>query len=131
LLLLAQGDPAGAEASIGAALSEARWNNLARARLLPAQVEIALAADDHATARAAADEIAKLAGVFASPAIRAAAETARGAARGWRQRDCGPEPASGRRTLARVECAVRTARTRAPWPGRFRRRAKRAALAAS
>jgi DNA-binding SARP family transcriptional activator/HEPN domain-containing protein len=79
LLLLARGDPAGAAASIGAALAEAGWNNLARARLLPAQVEIALASEDLATARSAVTELAGLADAFASPAIRAAADTAQGA----------------------------------------------------
>ncbi len=79
LLLLARGDPAGAAASIAAALAEAGWNNLARARLLPAQVEIALAVDDLATARSAVAELAGLADAFASPAIRAAADTAQGA----------------------------------------------------
>jgi len=78
-LLLARGDTAGAVASIGAALAEAGWNNLARARLLPAQVEIALADDDIATARSAATELAELAAVFASPAIEAAADSAQGA----------------------------------------------------
>jgi len=79
LLLLAQGDPAGAAASIGAALAEAGWNNLARARLLPAQVEIALADDDLATARSGVTELAALADAFATPAIRASADTAQGA----------------------------------------------------
>jgi tetratricopeptide (TPR) repeat protein len=79
LLLLARGDPAGAAASIAAALAEAGWNNLARARLLPAQVEIALAGEDLATARSAVTELAGLADAFASPAIRAAADTAQGA----------------------------------------------------
>jgi len=79
LLLLARGDPAAAAASIGAALAEAGWSNLARARLLPAQVEIALAGDDIATARSAATELVQLATVFTSPAIRAAADGADGA----------------------------------------------------
>lgn len=79
LLLLARGDTTGAAASIGAALAEAGWNNLARARLLPTQVEIALADDDIATARSAVIELAELAAVFASPAILAAADSAQGA----------------------------------------------------
>lgn len=79
LLLLARGDRAGAAASIAGALAEAGWSKLARARLLPAQVEIALAGDDIATARAAATELVHLATVFTSPAIRAAADGARGA----------------------------------------------------
>ena len=76
---MAQGDTAGAAASIGAALAEVGWNNLARARLVPAQVEIALAADDIVTARSAVTELAELAAVFASPAIRASADMAQGA----------------------------------------------------
>ena len=80
LLLLARGDTAGAAASIGAALAEAGWNNLARARLLPAQVDIALAGGDIAMARLAVAELVELAAVFASPAILAAADSAQGAA---------------------------------------------------
>ncbi len=79
LLQLARGDPAGAMTLIGAALAEEGWNRLARARLLPAQVEIALAGGDIVTARSAATELAELATVFASPAILAAADSAQGA----------------------------------------------------
>jgi tetratricopeptide (TPR) repeat protein len=79
LLLLARGDTAGAAASIGGALAEAGWDRLARARLLPAQVEIALAGGEIATARSAATELAELAGVYATPAILAAATSAQGA----------------------------------------------------
>jgi len=79
LLLLARGDTAGAAASIGGALSEAGWNKLTRARLLPAQVDIALAGGDIATARAAVTELVELAVMFASPAILASADHARGA----------------------------------------------------
>jgi DNA-binding SARP family transcriptional activator len=78
LLLLARGDTAGAAASIGGALAEAGWNKLTRARLLPAQVDIALAGGDIATARAAVTELVELADMFASPAILAAADRARG-----------------------------------------------------
>ena len=80
LLLLARGDTAAAATSIGAALAEAGWNKLTRARLLPAQVEIALAGGDIATAREAVTELVELAAKFESPAILAAADRARGAA---------------------------------------------------
>ena len=80
LLLLARGDTAGAAASIGEALAEAGWNKLTRARLLPAQVDIALAGGDIATARAAVAELVVLADMFASPAILAAANRAQGTA---------------------------------------------------
>jgi ATP/maltotriose-dependent transcriptional regulator MalT len=77
---LARGDIAGAAASIGGALAEAGWNKLTRARLLPAQVDIALAGGDIAAARAAVTELVALADMFASPAILAAADLAQGAA---------------------------------------------------
>jgi hypothetical protein len=47
--------------------------------LLPDQVTILLAVDDLDTARAAAAELAESAQIFGSTAMRAAAETARGA----------------------------------------------------
>ena len=80
LLLLARGDIAGAAASIGGALAEAGWNKLTRARLLPAQVDIALAGGNIATARAAVAELVELADTFASPAILAEANRAQGTA---------------------------------------------------
>jgi tetratricopeptide (TPR) repeat protein len=78
LLLLAQGDTAGASASIGSALAEAGWNKLTRARLLPAQVDIALAGGDITTARATVTELVELADTFTSPAILGAASLAQG-----------------------------------------------------
>jgi class 3 adenylate cyclase len=51
---------------------------LTRARLLPAQVEIALARDDIAKARSAADELQQLAVEYERPAFEAAALTAAG-----------------------------------------------------
>jgi DNA-binding SARP family transcriptional activator len=58
LVRLAQGDVRGADASITAALADETWDCLARARLLPAQVEIALAGGDVETASSAAAELA-------------------------------------------------------------------------
>jgi DNA-binding CsgD family transcriptional regulator/tetratricopeptide (TPR) repeat protein len=60
LLRLAQGHPEAAAAMIGRAVEEAR-DGSARAKLLPAYVEIALAHDDTALARGAADELAAIA----------------------------------------------------------------------
>lgn len=77
LVRLAQGDRRGAAASIAAALAEESWDCLARARLLPAQVEIALADGDVETAAAAAAELAEIATRYARPALTAAAECAR------------------------------------------------------
>ena len=52
------------------------WDCLARARLLPAQVEIALADGDVETARSAAAELCEIATRYARPALAAAAECA-------------------------------------------------------
>ncbi|TAK75769.1 MAG: hypothetical protein EPO16_08275, partial [Dehalococcoidia bacterium] len=79
LLYLAQGRVDAAMSSIGRALAEPIPERLRRARLLPAQVEIALAAGDIATARTAAEELAGIAEDFGSPALHAAAHCARGA----------------------------------------------------
>jgi ATP/maltotriose-dependent transcriptional regulator MalT len=76
LVRLAQGDARGAATSIAAALAEESWDCLARARLLPAQVEIALADDEVEAARAAAAELAEIATRYARPALAAAAECA-------------------------------------------------------
>jgi DNA-binding CsgD family transcriptional regulator len=71
LLRLAQGRTAAAATAIRHAINEARDTG-ARARLLPAAVEIALAADDEAFARESADELAALAKAIDSPYLRAA-----------------------------------------------------------
>jgi tetratricopeptide (TPR) repeat protein len=76
LVRLARGDVRGAAASIAVALAEETWDCLARARLLPAQVEIALADGDVETARAAAAELSEIATRYTRPALAAAAECA-------------------------------------------------------
>ena len=77
LLLLAEGN-VDAPASIKRALDE-ETSRLARARLLPARVEIALEARDVDTAREAADELESIAAAYKVPALHAAAHSARGA----------------------------------------------------
>jgi class 3 adenylate cyclase len=88
LLRLAQGKVEVAAESIKLALDEPErapsWlappgTDLSRLRLLPAQVEITLAAGDVATARAAADELASLAQRFGTLPARANAQVALGA----------------------------------------------------
>jgi class 3 adenylate cyclase len=88
LLRLAQGKGADAAASIRRALDDPvrmpSWmaspgSDLHRLRLLPAQVEIALAVGDADTARGAANELTELAERFATTAAGAAAAMARGA----------------------------------------------------
>jgi DNA-binding CsgD family transcriptional regulator len=80
LLRLAQGEVEAAAASIRRALTEAP-DDLVRARLLEPQVEIALAAGDGAGARAAADELGRIAEAFDAPLLRAMAARCDGSVR--------------------------------------------------
>jgi class 3 adenylate cyclase len=79
LLQLARGEVDTAARSIGRVTDEESPTRLARARLLPAQVQIALAAGDGEQARAAAAELEHISEEYGSPALGAAAATARGA----------------------------------------------------
>lgn len=79
-LLLAQGKPDVAAASIRGSLEELTWDRLERARLLPVQAEIAKVRGDATTAAAAAAELAEIAQEFSTAAIRAAAATSTGIA---------------------------------------------------
>jgi len=78
LLRLAQGRTGAAEAAIRRVLGET-GDRLARARLLPAAVEILLATGDPTEATEAAGELAGIAADYDTPALRAAADQARGA----------------------------------------------------
>jgi DNA-binding CsgD family transcriptional regulator len=78
LLWLARGRARAAAAAIARALDET-GEPLARARLLPARVEILLAGRDHDGARAACGELAKIAARFPTDALRATAAQAQGA----------------------------------------------------
>jgi class 3 adenylate cyclase len=78
LLRLAEGDVAAAAAAIKRGLASAR-QPLPRSRLLPAQVTIALAAGDRATAAAAAAELESIASTFGTVALKARALSARAA----------------------------------------------------
>jgi class 3 adenylate cyclase len=69
LIRLAEGKVAAALKSIDAAIRDETWDQWARARLLPAKVEISIAANDVALARAAADEFARISATFESPAL--------------------------------------------------------------
>jgi ATP/maltotriose-dependent transcriptional regulator MalT len=75
---LAQGQPQVAASSITRALEEARHRS-ARARLLPAYVEIMLVRGEIERARAAADELSSLAAELEAPFIAACAAQALGA----------------------------------------------------
>jgi class 3 adenylate cyclase len=79
LLRLANGDLEAASRGLRRALSDETRNRLARARLLPAQVEIAIAVDEIGEARAASDELVEIAQDYATPSLEAHAATAAGA----------------------------------------------------
>jgi class 3 adenylate cyclase len=78
LVRLAEGKAQVANASLKRALA-ADPTRPGRARLLPAQVDAAIAAGDLATARAAADELAEIAELFGTEASHACKHLARGA----------------------------------------------------
>jgi len=78
LLLVARGDVVAALASIKRALESKPWDRLFRARLLPAKVEIAIAAGDLEGARASVAELEQVTADFTSPVFRAAALVANG-----------------------------------------------------
>ena len=79
LLRLAQGRTDVASSSIDAALAACAGTRLDRARLLAAQVDIALAAADVDLAEAAAEEVVEIATEFESAGLRAVANRCRGA----------------------------------------------------
>ena len=79
LLRLAQGRTDAASASIAAALIACTGGRLERARLLAAQVDIAVVAGDTDLAEAAAAELAEIAVDFESDGLRAVAHRCRGA----------------------------------------------------
>jgi DNA-binding CsgD family transcriptional regulator len=81
LLRLAQGKTEAALTALRLAVTGESGSRLRRASLLAAQVEVALAAGDLDTARPASDELEAIARDFGTPALDAAAATARGALR--------------------------------------------------
>jgi DNA-binding CsgD family transcriptional regulator len=78
LLRLAEGDKGAASSIIQDAVEAAGWSRLARAKLLPALTQIAIAAGDLARAADAVEEIEGIAEDFGSTGLRAAALSARG-----------------------------------------------------
>lgn len=71
LIRLSEGKVKAAFTAISSALAEQTWDRWARARMLPAQVEIAIAARDSATARAAAEELSEITESYRTPALHA------------------------------------------------------------
>jgi class 3 adenylate cyclase len=120
LVRLAQGKVKAAVAAIDAAVAEQTWDRWARARLLPAQAEIAIAAGDIERARTAVDELASIVTGYPSPALEAGCRVAVGrvllaegdgpgaarelriAIRGWRDVGAPYEVARARSILSRA-----------------------------
>ncbi|MDP8977815.1 MAG: response regulator transcription factor [Actinomycetota bacterium] len=117
LLRLAEGDTAAAQGALARALGEAH-SRLERARLLPARLEVLLAAGEYAAAADAAGELELIARDHATPALEAAAgqaiaavaladgdasvalSSARQARRVWRHFDLPYEQAQARALVA-------------------------------
>jgi class 3 adenylate cyclase len=103
LIRLAEGRIKAAESAINAAVDDETWDRWARARLLPAQVEILVAAGQPERARNAVQQLAGIVAGYPSPALEAgrqvalgrvlvaegdwsgAARELRGAIKGWRE----------------------------------------------
>jgi ATP/maltotriose-dependent transcriptional regulator MalT len=81
LVRLAQGKTAAASAALRRALADAARTPTERARLLAAQVDVALEADDVAVAQEAVGELCSIAEALDRPATHARAQLARGAVR--------------------------------------------------
>jgi class 3 adenylate cyclase len=79
LLRLASGDVDAARRGIRRALSDETRNRLTRARLLPATVQIALAAGEVEDAKVASEELAEIAQDYGTPSLIAHAAAAAGA----------------------------------------------------
>lgn len=118
LIRLAEGKARAALVAINSAVEQQTWDQWARARLLPAQIEIAICAGDPALARQAAEELERLVQTYDSPALHArkhealgrvllaegdhalAAQEIRTAIRDWREVAAPYEVARGRALLA-------------------------------
>lgn len=79
LLRLMQGKPDIALTLINSALVDEAHDRLHRARLLPAQVDITIAAGDHAAAQTAAAELEEIARSYGTPALEGSASYSRAA----------------------------------------------------
>jgi tetratricopeptide (TPR) repeat protein len=124
LLRLAQGQAVAARHLIERALEDPTLARFQRARLLPASVEISLACNAVAAARAVAEELGEIANLYNSSAMRAAAALATGmvelaegraeaaavslrrAVRQWTEIDLPYEAASSRVLLAQASEAL-------------------------
>src|SRR4051794_9671767 len=76
LIRRAEGNTRAALTAINAAVAEETWDVWARARLLPAQVQIAIAAGDVKAARRAVDTLSETVSGYPSPALEAGKQVA-------------------------------------------------------
>jgi class 3 adenylate cyclase len=124
LIRLAQGKVKAAATAINTAVAEETWDQWARLRLLPAQIEIAIAAGDVPLARTAADELGRIVDSYYSPALAAgrhqafgrvllaegdpaaAAQELRNAIREWREAVVPYEVARTRAVLSKAVRAL-------------------------
>ena len=124
LIRLAEGKVAAAATAINAAVAEETFDRWARGRLLPAQIEIAIAAGDLERARSAVDALAEIVAGYPLPALEAGRQGAvgrvllaegdvaaaipelRSAAKGWRDVGAPFEVARVQVVLARALRAV-------------------------
>ena len=120
LIRLAEGNVNAAAKAIDSAVADQTWDRWARARLLPAQVEIAIAAGNISGARLAVDELGATVAGYPSPALVAGHQVALGrvllaegdalgaikelrtAIKGWREIGAPYEIARGQGVLARA-----------------------------
>jgi class 3 adenylate cyclase len=124
LVRLAEGNTKGALTAINSAVNDETWDRWARARLLPAQVEIAIAAGDIKAARTAAETLGEIVAGYASPALESGRQIAiarvllaegdatgairelRAGIKGWRDVGAPYEVARARALLSRALRAV-------------------------
>ncbi len=124
LIRLAQGNVTAAAKAIDAAVAAETWDRWARARLLPAQAEIAIAAGKVKRARTAVDELMAIVLGYPSPALEAgcrvtqgrvllaegdpttAASELRTGIKGWREVGAPYEVARARAVLSRALRAI-------------------------
>jgi class 3 adenylate cyclase len=78
LIRLAQGNIGAAVAAINGALATETWDRYARVRLLPAHIEIAIAAGHVPEARTSLEELTSMVAGYPSPALEAAARVSAG-----------------------------------------------------
>ncbi len=78
LVRLAEGNSRAALAAINSAVEQQTWDQWARARLLPAQIQIAVTAGDPTLARQAFEELDRLGQTYDSPALHAGRHEALG-----------------------------------------------------